>query len=110
MACARAAARHRGLKLYSYLAEIAGTSPALPTPAVTVLSRAAGPLADGSARSQEVALLPSTSSSFLGAVEVLLRASRNISKLAAESNLLIVSNPDGCVRLKASLAEITKVL
>lgn len=110
MACARAAARHRGLKLYSFLAEIAGTSPALPTPAVTVLSRAAGPLADGSARSQEVALLPSTSSSFLGAVEVLLQASRNISKLAAESNLLIVSNPDGCVRLKASLAEITKLV
>jgi enolase len=109
MACARAAARHRGMKLYTYLAEVAGTSPALPTPAVTVLSRAAGPMPDGSARSQEVALLPSTSSSFLGAVEVLLRASRNISKLATEANLPIVPNTDGCVRLKASLAETLKV-
>jgi hypothetical protein len=41
-ACARAAARHRNLPLYRYLAEVAGSEPRLPLPVPHVAVRAVG--------------------------------------------------------------------
>ena len=110
MACARAAARHRGLKLYQLLAELAGTTPALPAPCINVLSRLAGPMPDGTTFSQDVSIIPTTSSSFQGGLELLMQVSRRIVGMTIESNLPNVLSTNGCPKLKASLGDILKAI
>lgn len=110
MACARAGARHKGMELYQYLAEFARTTPALPMPCVSIVSRAAGPGAAWNTLSQDVSVIPTTSSNFPVALESVMRAYRKAVSIVAERKVpAFPSCSTGCPKLRAPLSDILKI-
>lgn len=77
MACCRAGARHKAIPLFKFISELAGSSPCMPMPVVTVLTRQGG----GSMNiGQFITVTPTTPSFFEGAMESVLRATQSINK------------------------------
>ena len=110
MACARAGARHKGVELFEFLGEYSRTTPAIPMPCVSVISRVAGPDDKWNSLSQDVSVIPTTSSSFSGAVEAVIKAYRKSVSVVATNKLSVVpSSSTGCPKIRASLAEILKI-
>ena len=82
----------------------------IPMPCVSVISRVAGPEAGWAVYSQEVGVIPTSSSSFPNAVEALMGAYRRVVRAVGDSKLSVVpSSSAGCPKLRASLTEIIKV-
>ena len=108
IACARAGARHKGLPLFRFLAEIAGTTPRLPVPVVTVLNRA---VPGGLVKvSQNILVVPSNPSFFDGAIEAILRATHAIQRLLDEGKVPTTIADLGCPSVQMeTLAEAIKV-
>jgi enolase len=110
MACARAGARHKGMELYHYLAECGKTTPAMPVPCISVVSRAAGPADRWNTHSQDVGVIPTTSSSFAEALEAVTKAYRTVGRIVADSKAPVLpSSSTGCPKLRSSLADILKI-
>ena len=107
MACARAGARHKGVELYQYLAEYGRTTPSIPMPCISVVSRVAGPAEKWNTHSQDVGVIPTSSSSFSGALEAVMKAYRKVVHIVAANKAAVVpSSSTGCPKLRASLADI----
>lgn len=93
MACCRAGARHKAMPLYKFLAELAGTSPGIPVPVVSVLTRATA----GSINvSQNITVTPTTPSFFDGALEAVLKASLCIQKYLDVNKTANTITDSGC--------------
>jgi enolase len=99
MASCRAGARHRGLPLYRFLAELAGTSPAIPVPVVTVLSRA---VAGSIVVAQNITVTPTTPSFIDGAFESVLKASLSVQKYLDNNKTACTVSDCGCPCLPSS--------
>ena len=98
------------MELYQYLAEFARTTPALPMPCVTIVSRAAGPAAAWNTLSQDVSVIPTTSSNFPIALEAVMRAYRKAVCIVAERKApAFPSCSTGCPKLRAPLVDILKI-
>ena len=79
IACCRAGARHKGQKLYKYIARTAGLKEddlCIPTPVVSVLSRTL----DETQSTQDITLTATNASTFPSALELLLQTACAISK------------------------------
>ncbi|KAJ1403579.1 enolase C-terminal domain-like protein [Ochromonadaceae sp. CCMP2298] len=105
IACTRAAARHKGLKLYQFVAHAAGLKESelrLPVPAAAVLSK----LIDGG--TQDISLTPVAASSFPHALEKLLQVSALVrSAEHVQPNLSAWGSPSMNCK---SVAEASKVV
>jgi len=109
MASCRAGARHRGLPLYRFLSELAGTSPAIPVPVVTVLSRA---VAGSIVVTQSITVTPTTPSFVDGAFESVIKASLSVQKYLDVNKTVCTVSDCGCPCLpsSSSLAESVKLV
>lgn len=79
IACCRAGARHKGMKLYQYIAHIVGVKQEdlrIPAPVVSVLSR---PI-DGTESTQDVTLTAVKASTFSSALELLLQTATMVAQ------------------------------
>lgn len=79
MACCRAGARHSGNKpLYKFMAEQIGTTPKMPVPVATVLTRAVGQSVVNT--TQAFTVIPTSPSFFDGAMESVMHAAQAVNK------------------------------
>ena len=79
IACCRAGARHKGLKLYKYIAQMVGLKEeeiCIPTPVISVASR----IIEGTQATQDITLTSVKASTFSNALEILLQVANKISK------------------------------
>jgi hypothetical protein len=79
IACCRAGARHKGMKLYQFIAHTTGLKEnelCIPTPVVSVLSRTI----EGAQNTQDITLTATKSSTFPSAMELLLQAASTVAK------------------------------
>lgn len=108
MACCRAGARHKGQELYRFLAELAGTSPSIPVPVVSVLARATG----GSiATCQIITLTPTTPSFFEGALEATLKATMCVQNYIDVNKTVCTVTDCGCpCIISPTLADAVKLV
>ena len=93
MACCRAGARHKGLPLYRFLADLAGTSPGIPVPVVSVLTRAT---AGSIAVTQNITVTPTTPSFVEGAFEAVLKASLVVQRFLDTNKTPNTVTDSGC--------------
>lgn len=108
MACCRAGARHKGQELYKFLAELAGTSPGIPVPVVSVLARAT---CASVVVSQVITVTPTTPSFFEGALEAALKASLCVQKYVDANKTSCAVGVGGCPCVTCpSLAEAVKLV
>jgi len=108
MACCRAGARHKALPLYKYLAESFGTQAKMiiPTPVVTVLTRAATNSSEALI-SQEITVTPTTVSSVDNSLESCIAATNAIRhKLDVGGGTIpMISSDCGCPRVVTTTLE-----
>lgn len=78
IACIRGASKFRGLSLYQYISELAGTEPQIPLPVCTLLSRCVGDPVEKQV--QNIHLYPIQTISFSNAVETLLQGVDRVHK------------------------------
>lgn len=79
IACCRAGARHSGNKpLYKFMAEQIGTTPKMPVPVATVLTRAVGQSVVST--TQAFTVIPTSPSFFDGAMESVMHAAQAVNK------------------------------
>ena len=93
MACCRAGARHKGMPLYRFLADLAGTSPGIPMPVVSVLTRS---IAGSIAITQNITVTPTTPSFVEGAYEAVLKASLCVQRHLDSSKVPTTVSDSGC--------------
>lgn len=112
MACAKAGARHKNQRLFEYIASASGATPQVPVPVATLVSRAAGPLPDGAAPLQDVAVCPVASSNLLAALDAIAKVHRRVcaNLQTPENTIPLLPNASGSVCLKSSLQQAIQVL
>ena len=110
IACCKAAARHRGLKLYNYIGELTGvknTQMSIPVPAASILTRS---IFD-SQINQEIVVFPvaKTTTSFDEVIAQLMKLSKQIAKceeLRGQSAISITGCPTVVVPNIGSLLKV----
>lgn len=112
MACAKAGARHKGQRLFEYIASASGATPQVPVPVASLISRTAGPLPDGAAPVQDVAVCPVASQSLQAAVDSIAKVHRRLcANLQLPDNTIpVVPYAYGSMRVKSSLSQAIQVI
>ncbi len=116
IACCRAGARHSGNKpLYKFMAEQIGTTPKMPVPVATVLTRAVGRSVVST--TQAFTVIPTTPSFFDSAMESVMHAAQAVNKVLSETRPGCTISDQGCptvlprsLTAEACLALVTKCL
>lgn len=103
IAAARAGSRHRGIPLYKFLSELAGTEPQLPVPVPSVVARTVG--AHFKKQTQNIQLYPVNSASLYNAINTLMKATNAINQSIVSNKAEMTIDPGCCSQLANSTTE-----
>jgi enolase len=103
IAAARAGCRHKGVSLFKFLSDIAGTEPQIPVPVPSIVCRTVG--AHREMKTQHVHLYPVKACSLDTALTTLMQTVNAVNKEIVEAKMSLTVSSSCCAQLSSATAD-----